>query len=225
MSSAQNIHVIVRIRPLNKPEKKRKTKRCTKVLQSGQPRDLDISPNRLNGGALVQVELPPSTSSRGGGQHLPSLVGGAAAAASHNPSHTAVKQYRPACALPPSSSQQDAFLTSNLPSLIKHSMNGYRTTFFAYGQTGAGKSYTVLGEDKKPGLLYRTANFLYKATQAKAESDNMKFTVRLSAIELYNEQCFDLLTTGHARLKPLQVREHDKQGFYVDRLTGVRCVR
>ena len=34
----------------------------------------------------------------------------------------------------------------------------------------------------------------------------MKFTIRLSAIELYNEQCFDLLTTGHARLKPLQVR-------------------
>ena len=211
--SAQNIHVVVRIRPLNKADKKRKTKRVTKLLSSGQSRDLDISPNRLNGGALVQVKLPPST------KHLPSL-------GQHpNPSHTAVKQYRPACGLPPSSSQQDAFLASNLPSLIKHSMNGYRTTFFAYGQTGAGKSYTVLGEDKKPGLLYRTANFLYKVTQAKAESDNMKFTIRLSAIELYNEQCFDLLTTGHARLKPLQVREHDKQGFYVDRLTGVRCVR
>ena len=60
-------------------------------------------------------------------------------------------------------------------------------------------------EDKKPGLLFRAVNYLFKSTKLKSENENMKFTIRLSAIELYNEQCFDLLTTGHARMKPLQV--------------------
>ena len=175
MSSAQNIHVVVRLRPLNKAEKKRRTKRIAKVISSGPPHDLDISPNRLRGGALIQITLPTSTSSK---QHLPSL--NQQGQSSHR---TAVKQYRPAAALSPSASQQDAFLTSNLPSLIKHSMNGYRTTFFAYGQTGAGKSYTVIGEDKKPGLLYRTANFLYKATQDKVRRQRCR-TVKGAALVL-----------------------------------------
>ncbi|GMH57287.1 hypothetical protein TrST_g8281 [Triparma strigata] len=209
----QNIHVIVRVRPLNTLEKKRKVKRSCKVVRTGvDESELDLSPNRARQG-LVQVELPsdgrrPQVGMRKSGGNF----------------DKSYKQYHPAVAFPPSSTQQEVFQSSNLPSLINHSMNGYRTTFFAYGQTGAGKTFTVLGEDKKPGLLFRAVNYLFKATKLKSEKENMKFTVRLSAIELYNEQCFDLLTTGHARLKPLQVREHNKQGYYVDRLTGIRCI-
>ncbi|GMI13159.1 hypothetical protein TrLO_g9197 [Triparma laevis f. longispina] len=213
----QNIHVIVRIRPLNAQEKKsKKIKRAIKVVRTGvDDRDLDLSPNRVPGaGGLVQVELPNDV-------RLPTVN---STKKSNGKIDKTYKQYHPAVAFPPSSTQQEVFHSSNLPSLINHSMNGYRTTFFAYGQTGAGKTFTVLGEDKKPGLLFRAVNYLFKSTKLKSENEKMKFTIRLSAIELYNEQCFDLLTTGHARMKPLQVREHNKQGYYVDRLTGIRCI-
>lgn len=134
----QNIHVIVRVRPLNAQEKKlKKIKRAIKVVRTGvDDRDLDLSPNRVPGaGGLVQVELPNDV-------RLPTVN---SMKKSNGNIDKTYKQYHPAVAFPPSSTQQEVFQSSNLPSLINHSMNGYRTTFFAYGQTGAGKTFTVLG--------------------------------------------------------------------------------
>ena len=57
-----------------------------------------------------------------------------------------------------------------------------------------------------------------------------QFVVRVSAVELYNDQCFDLCSRSatnsaisYDRLKPKHIREHKTQGFYVDNLTGARC--
>ena len=192
MEHKSYIKVIARVRPLNKAERKRSVKRVVKVVEAGN----------LEDSAVVNVALPKS-GSKASKTSIPSagLRGGRG-----NAGVSTHKQYQPSLALAPGCTQQEVFERSNLRELVGHSMMGYRATMFAYGQTGAGKSYTVVGEDKKPGLLYRGVNYLFKEC---ASDPDVKYTIRVSAIELYNEQCFDLLqTTTRARFTPLQVREH-----------------
>lgn len=38
----------------------------------------------------------------------------------------------------------------------------YNCTVFAYGATGAGKTHTMLGSDKTPGVMFLTVMDLYK---------------------------------------------------------------
>lgn len=75
--------------------------------------------------------------------------------------------------------------------IISHVLDGFNATIFAYGATGAGKTYTMLGnESSGPGVMVLTLNELF----ARAESDtewNHSFTVTL--MEIYNEQIRDLL--------------------------------
>ncbi len=209
--TAVNIHVCVRVRPLNHREKSdRKVRKAVKVSSGGTSTELpsfvDGSPSsgKPGDGAVVNVQLPPNR-----------LKG---------PQHAAYKQYHPSIAFPPSSSQAKVYKHSNLPTLIQSSLDGYRATLFAYGQTGAGKTHTVLGDDSDPGILFRGIESLYSLAQRSLEEDNKRYTIRVSAIELYNEQVFDLLQTQQRRrFQPLHVREHKLQGFYVDKLTGVRC--
>ena len=198
MEHRQNIQVICRVRPLNKGERKRSVKRVVKVVEAG-----DLEDN-----AVVNVALPKSGSSASK-TSIPSV--GLRGGKQKNAGVTTHKQYHPSLALAPGCTQQEVFERSNLRELVSHSMMGYRATMFAYGQTGAGKSYTVVGEDRKPGLLYRGVNYLFKEC---ASDPNVKYTIRVSAIELYNEQCFDLLqTTTRARFTPLQVREHGENNL------------
>jgi len=214
VDSGVRVHVITRIRPLHKGERKRSVKRVVKVVDSGD------SDSENEGNAVVNVAIPSSSSKASVGS-ITSIPSAGLRGGGRKAGMTTYKQYSPSLALAPLCSQQEVFERSNIRALVGHSMRGYRATMFAYGQTGAGKSYTVIGEDRKPGLLYRGVNHLFKECAAEP---NVKYTIRVSAIELYNEQCFDMLqTTTRARLAPLQIREHESQGFYVDRLTGVRC--
>lgn len=37
--------------------------------------------------------------------------------------------------------------------LLEKALEGYNATIFAYGQTGAGKSYTMTGSESSPGII------------------------------------------------------------------------
>ncbi|EFA10972.1 kinesin-like protein KIF11-A [Tribolium castaneum] len=80
---------------------------------------------------------------------------------------------------------------------------GYSFTFFAYGPTGTGKSYTLFGEgeqalvtdfkkDRAIGLIQRAAYQLFCELE-QLDSSRVEYTVRLSFIEINHEQVFDLL--------------------------------
>lgn len=114
--------------------------------------------------------------------------------------------------------------------LVMTCIEGYNCTIFAYGQTGAGKTYTMQGNGLdflteefsdetlvNRGLQPRVLDSLFKEIQAKdTPSSETEYLVKCSYYEIYNEQIMDLLnpTSGN-----LQVREDFKKGIFVDNLT------
>lgn len=82
--------------------------------------------------------------------------------------------------------------------LIDGVLDGYNATVFAYGATGAGKTYTMLGTDTQPGIMFQTLKQLFDRTNA-IEQDSAagkEYKVSLSYLEVYNELIRDLLTSS-----------------------------
>ena len=74
--------------------------------------------------------------------------------------------------------------------LIEGVASGYNATVFAYGATGAGKTYTMLGEEGNPGIMPLTLRELFKEVDKYKEREyKMKFWY----LEIYNENIRDLL--------------------------------
>ncbi|KAL0275976.1 UNVERIFIED_CONTAM: hypothetical protein PYX00_003666 [Menopon gallinae] len=99
----------------------------------------------------------------------------------------------------PDSKQVDVYKAVVSP-LITEVLQGYNCTVFAYGQTGTGKTFTMVGErtqdlskswedDPSCGIIPRTLSHLFDELKVRAE----EFTVRVSFLELYNEELCDLL--------------------------------
>jgi len=79
--------------------------------------------------------------------------------------------------------------------ILKSLIDGYNGTILAYGQTGAGKTYTMTGTTEnyvQRGLIPRMISQLYKEIANKTQ---MAITVRISYLEIYNEQMIDLLAS------------------------------
>ncbi|CAG0898544.1 unnamed protein product, partial [Darwinula stevensoni] len=85
--------------------------------------------------------------------------------------------------------------------LVEEVLTGYNCTVFAYGQTGTGKTYTMEGgdrddsglpwdQDPSAGLIPRTVSQLFDELRIQ----DVEFTIRVSYMELYNEELFDLLS-------------------------------
>ena len=75
--------------------------------------------------------------------------------------------------------------------LIAGVLNGYNATVFAYGPTGAGKTFTMVGTDEHPGVMVSAISDLF-SLMADKPSD-IQYKVRVSYVEIYNEQLRDLL--------------------------------
>ncbi|XP_030349420.1 kinesin-like protein KIF9 isoform X2 [Strigops habroptila] len=78
--------------------------------------------------------------------------------------------------------------------LVSEAVIGYNGTIMCYGQTGAGKTYTMMGttaDYKHRGIIPRAIQQVFKAT---AQSIDPLITVRISYLEIYNETLFDLLS-------------------------------
>lgn len=76
--------------------------------------------------------------------------------------------------------------------IIESVMEGYNGTIFAYGQTGTGKTFTMEGGESEElkGITPRTINWIFK--NIKNYTDK-QFLVRVSFVEIYNEEVRDLL--------------------------------
>ncbi|XP_010180404.1 PREDICTED: kinesin-like protein KIF18B, partial [Mesitornis unicolor] len=92
-------------------------------------------------------------------------------------------------------------------------LNGYNCSVFAYGATGAGKTYTMLGSEESPGIIYLTMVELYKRIEARKEEKSCE--VLVSYQEVYNEQIHDLLEPKG----PLAIREDPEKGVVVQGLS------
>ncbi|GIQ88952.1 kinesin-like protein, partial [Kipferlia bialata] len=98
--------------------------------------------------------------------------------------------------LPPDTTQQDVFKQVAKP-LCDNVIAGFNGCCIAYGQTGAGKTYTVVGETEgTKGIAPRAAEYLFE--QIKRNEHTKTTTVEMSFFELYLEHPYDLLTSSDA---------------------------
>ncbi|XP_072442188.1 kinesin-like protein KIF1B isoform X15 [Chiloscyllium punctatum] len=102
--------------------------------------------------------------------------------------------------------------------MLQHSFEGYNVCIFAYGQTGAGKSYTMMGKQDKDhqGIIPQLCEELFEKINDNSNSD-VSYSVEVSYMEIYCERVRDLLnpkTKGN-----LRVREHPLLGPYVEDLS------
>ncbi|KAG5509737.1 hypothetical protein GH5_05600 [Leishmania sp. Ghana 2012 LV757] len=134
--------------------------------------------------------------------------------------------------------------------LVGAALQGYNTCMFAYGQTGSGKTYTMMGTARHPGLIPRLCELLFaqvatrntEAHEGSAASPSPRaaaVVLRISYMEIYNEQVRDLLKqrpknailryrsrfdrrdVESSEYRTLKVRHHPSQGIYVEGLTSV----
>lgn len=102
--------------------------------------------------------------------------------------------------------------------LLEHSFNGFNTCVFAYGQTGSGKSHSMVGYAEAKGLIPLTCSKLFDDADDMMQKDpNLRITVEVSYIEIYNEKVRDLLNPKNKG--NLKVREHPSMGPYVEDLS------
>ncbi len=136
-------------------------------------------------------------------------------------------------------SQEQFYNQAAIP-ILRSFFQGYNCTIFAYGQTGAGKSYTMLGSmdsifdynSESHGLIPRIVNSIFDQNKNKSfiinpddDLDNyrdMKFEIKCSCLEIYQEQIIDLLNSSnnpHKESESLVIREDAKRGMYIE---GIR---
>ena len=136
--------------------------------------------------------------------------------------------------------QREFFRDSGVVPLIDSSFEGFRSTAFAYGQTGAGKTYTMVGgddalgglvqsrrgrrrraetpgTDEDDGLLPRALAHVFARVDALRRKQ--KTRVRMTCLEIYRDVVTDMLAPESAQNRPaLKIREHASHGFFVEGL-------
>ncbi|KAK2579260.1 hypothetical protein KPH14_008221 [Odynerus spinipes] len=102
--------------------------------------------------------------------------------------------------------------------MLEHAFEGYNVCIFAYGQTGAGKSYTMMGkqEEGQEGIIPQICKDLFRKI-SRNSSDQLKYSVEVSYMEIYCERVRDLLNPKNKG--NLRVREHPLLGPYVEDLS------
>lgn len=99
---------------------------------------------------------------------------------------------------------------------VEDVLEGYNGTIFAYGPTGTGKTYTMLGTSsftpELVGIIPRTSDQIFKSLD---EYDG-EYELRISALEIYKEVLRDLLYTETPI--ELKIKESSKRGVYVEGL-------
>ncbi|XP_004687213.1 PREDICTED: kinesin-like protein KIF16B isoform X2 [Condylura cristata] len=103
--------------------------------------------------------------------------------------------------------------------VVKSAFEGYNACVFAYGQTGSGKSYTMMGNSGDSGLIPRICEGLFSQINETTKWDEASFRTEVSYLEIYNERVRDLLRRKSSKTFNLRVREHPKEGPYVEDLS------
>ena len=86
---------------------------------------------------------------------------------------------------------QDEIYRCTTSSLITQVVSGYSATILAYGATGSGKTYTMVGSGEKCGLMIRSIRELFNIIGK--ERDKL-YSIKICYVEVYNEVLKDLLS-------------------------------
>ncbi|XP_027580754.1 chromosome-associated kinesin KIF4A isoform X1 [Pipra filicauda] len=130
----------------------------------------------------------------------------------------------------PSAEQEEVFNTAVSP-LVRGIFKGYNATVLAYGQTGSGKTYSMGGtytanQEHEPsvGVIPRVIRLLF---EEKQQRQDWEFVLKVSYLEIYNEDILDLLCPSRERSSQISIREDPKEGIKIVGLTerNVTCAQ
>lgn len=113
---------------------------------------------------------------------------------------------------------QEAVYDDTGYAIVEAVMDGFNGTIFAYGQTGTGKTHTMVGKEDDPylaGLIPRSFEHIFKNINT---TPSKKFLVRASYLEIYNEEIRDLLSKNPKA--KLELKDHPDGGVFVKDLTN-----
>ena len=114
-------------------------------------------------------------------------------------------------------SQQSQIYDKTAFKLVESVLEGYNGTIFAYGQTGCGKTHSMVGRldsEEERGIIPRTFNHILGVV---GEAKNKEFLIRCAFIEIYNEEVHDLLSKD-IKAK-LDVKETPEKGVFIKDLS------
>ena len=98
--------------------------------------------------------------------------------------------------------------------IINNVINGYNSTALAYGVTGTGKTHTIFGDlalqNGEEGIAIKACDYLFKTLYTKYIED--EYIIKVSYIEIYNENVIDLLNSDNA--SSLMIIEDPTKGIY-----------
>ena len=104
--------------------------------------------------------------------------------------------------VPESSSQVEVF--NEIQQFIQSALDGESVCVFAYGATGSGKTFTMQGTNGNEGVLPRCASFIFNEKE-RLSKHNEILLIYFAAIEIYNENVFDLLNKKTKTRTPLVI--------------------
>ena len=113
-------------------------------------------------------------------------------------------------------SNQSEIFTNSSKRVVDSVLKGYNGTIFAYGQTGTGKTFTMVGDfdnETYKGIIPRSFDYIF--SQIKQDKEH-KYNISISFIQIYLESIQDLLEPKN---KEIRIREDSERGVYLD---GVR---
>ncbi|EFJ31031.1 hypothetical protein SELMODRAFT_88228, partial [Selaginella moellendorffii] len=93
--------------------------------------------------------------------------------------------------------------------LVLSGLQGFNGTIFAYGQTSSGKTYTMRGSERDPGLIHRAICDVFSTIQSILDRE---FLIRVSYMEIYKEEINDLLAPENRKLR---IHENSVRGIFV----------
>lgn len=119
----------------------------------------------------------------------------------------------------PGSKQKDLY-DQVVDPIVKEALEGYNWTIFAYGQTGTGKTYTMEGEGGKTknGEFHEDVGVIPRAVEQlfdTLEAQNTEYSVKVTYIEIYNEEITDLLATDEKYKRPISLMEDGKGAVFM----------
>eukprot|EP00931_Biecheleriopsis_adriatica_P076794 TRINITY_DN5046_c0_g1_i1.p1 TRINITY_DN5046_c0_g1~~TRINITY_DN5046_c0_g1_i1.p1 ORF type:complete len:1104 (-),score=351.24 TRINITY_DN5046_c0_g1_i1:229-3540(-) len=197
MSEECSVAVGVRIRPFNDREKALNAQLCV---------DVD--------GATTILQNPPELADESGKGKEAKKFTFDASFWSHDGFEADEKGY---CHPLPGSKYADQKMVFETfgKRILDSAWEGYHCCLFAYGQTGAGKSYSMVGYGANKGIVPISCEEIFKRIGANTDS-GLTYEVMVSMVEIYNEQVQDLLVPPKDRPKKgLDIRESSQLGIYI----------
>ncbi|CAJ0637432.1 15495_t:CDS:1, partial [Entrophospora sp. SA101] len=154
---------------------------------------------------LTDIEYPEKCKSK-------KIVIGSAVKNYLNKKKNILKEYEFDHVFKPDSTQGQVY-TEVAADIIQSVVDGYNCCIFAYGQTGAGKTYTMQGSDDTPeseGMITRAFKHIFDLVN-ELEFQGWNYTIEGQFIEIYNDQIYDLLIS-HGEVKDVKITHNIGEG-------------